>query len=140
MSDLKNNRKKALSERDWDTAIKYGEMELKQDPQSVKVLNDLAYAYFNKKDYDQALACCDKIHEVIPTEGLKVLSDKYSMRYMRYNEVLGEIYYIQGRDKEALEIFDRLKVLGSYFSKKYSLTAMIFNSGKRITKAPQKNI
>ncbi len=87
MSDLKNNRKKALSERDWDTAIKYGEMELKQDPQSVKVLNDLAYAYFNKKDYDQALACCDKIHEVIPTEDLKVL--------------------------------------GSYFSKKYSLTAMI---------------
>ena len=126
MSDLKNNRKKALSERDWDTAIKYGEMELKQDPQSVKVLNDLAYAsYFNKKDYDQALACCDKIHEVIPTENLKVLSDKYSMRYMRHNEVLGEIYYIQGRDKEALEIFDRLKVLGSYFSKKYSLTAMI---------------
>ncbi len=84
MSDLKNNRKKALSERDWDTAIKYGEMELKQDPQSVKVLNDLAYAYFNKKDYDQALACCDKIHEVIPTEDLKVLSDKYSMRYMRF--------------------------------------------------------
>ena len=125
MSELKDNRKKAISERDWDMAIKYGEMELKQDPQSVKVLNDLAYAYFNKENYDQALACCDKIHEVIPTEDLKVLSNKYSMRYMRYNEVLGEIYYIQGKDKEALEIFDRLKVLGSYFSKKYILTAMI---------------
>jgi len=82
MSELKINRKKALSERDWDMVIKYGEIELKQDPQSVKVLNDLAYAYFNKKDYDQALIYCDKIHEVIPTEDLKVLSDKYSMRYL----------------------------------------------------------
>ncbi len=125
MSDLKSNRKKALSERDWDTAIKYGEMELKQDPQSVKVLNDLAFAHFNKEDYDLALACCDKIHEAIPTDNLEKLADKYGMRYMRYNEVLGEIYYIQGKDKEALEIFDRLKVLGSYFSKKYILTAMI---------------
>ncbi|MFQ5687519.1 MAG: hypothetical protein ACE5GV_12765 [Candidatus Scalindua sp.] len=125
MSELKNNRKKALAERDWDMVVKYGEMELKQDPQSVKVLNDLAYAYFNKKDYDHALICCDKIHEVIPTEDLEVLSEKYGMRYMRYNEVLGEIYYLQGKDKEALEIFDRLKILGSYFSKKYSLTAMI---------------
>jgi hypothetical protein len=52
MSELKDNRKKAISERDWDMAIKYGEMELKQDPQSVKVLNDLAYAYFNKENYD----------------------------------------------------------------------------------------
>lgn len=125
MSELKINRKKALSERDWDMVIKYGEMELEQKPQSVKILNDLAYAHFNKKDYDQALACCNKIHEVIPTEDLKVLSEKYGMRYLRYNEVLGEIYYLQGKDKEALEIFDRLKVLGSYFSKKYSLTAMI---------------
>ncbi|MGR3304273.1 MAG: hypothetical protein ACUZ8I_17480 [Candidatus Scalindua sp.] len=125
MSELKNNRKKALAERDWDMAIKYGEIELEQKPQSVKILNDLAFAYFNKKDYNQALICCDKIHEVIPTEDLTVLSEKYGMRYMRYNEVLGEIYYLQGKDKEALEIFDRLKVLGSYFSKKYRLTAMI---------------
>jgi len=36
MSELKNNRKKALTERDWDMAIKYGEMELKQDPQREK--------------------------------------------------------------------------------------------------------
>ena len=125
MSELKNNRKKALAERDWDMAIKYGEMELKQDSQNVKILNDLTLAYFNKKDYDRALICCDKIHEAIPTEDLKDLSEKYGVRYMRYNEVLGEIYYLQGKDKEALEIFDRLKVLGYYFSKKYSLTAMI---------------
>ncbi len=125
MSELKDNRKKALAERDWDMVIKYGEMELKQDPQSVKVLNDLAHAYFNKKEYDQALTCCNKIQEIITTDDLEELADKYGMRYMRYNEVLGEIYYLQDKDKEALEIFDRLKVLGSYFSKKYSLTAMI---------------
>lgn len=49
MSRLSNNRKKALTERDWDTVIKYGEMELNQEPQSIKILNDLAFAYFNKK-------------------------------------------------------------------------------------------
>ncbi|MBT3881258.1 MAG: hypothetical protein HON76_16525 [Candidatus Scalindua sp.] len=125
MSRLKDNRKKAYTEQDWDMVIKYGELEFKQHPQSIKILNDLAIAYFNKKDYDNALICCDKIQETVPTDDLKVLSDKYSMRYMRYNEVLGEIYYLQGKDKEALEVFDRLKVLGPYFSKKYSLTAAI---------------
>ncbi len=125
MSKLKDNRKKAFTEQDWDMVIKYGELEFKQHPQSIKILNDLAIAYFNKNDYDNALICCDKIQETVPTDDLKVLSDKYSMRYMRYNEVLGEIYYLQGKDKEALEVFDRLKVLGPYFSKKYSLTAAI---------------
>ncbi len=125
MSKLKENRKKAFMENDWDMVIKYGEMEFKQNPQSVKILNDLSYAYFNKKDYDRALDCCNKIQEIITTDDLEELADKYGVRYMRYNEVLGEIYYIQGKDKDALEIFDRLKVLGPYFSKKYSLTAKI---------------
>ena len=125
MSTLKDNRKKALNDNDWDMVIKYGEMEFEQKPQSVKILNDLSFAYFNKKDYDQALICCDKIQEIIPTDDLNVLSDKYGIRYMRYNEVLGEIYYLQGKDEDALEVFDRLKVLGPYFSKKYSLTARI---------------
>jgi len=125
MSKLKDNRKKALMENDWDMVIKYGEMEFEQKPQSIKILNDLALAYFKKQDYDQALICCDKIHEIIPTEDLKVLSEKYGIHYMRYNEILGDIYYLQSKDKEALEVFDRLKVLGRYFSKKYSLTAMI---------------
>ena len=125
MSKLKENRKKALMENDWDMVIKYGEMEIEQNPQSVKVLNDLSFAYFKKQDYDQALICCDKIHEVIPTEDLKVLSEKYGVHYMRYNEVLGEIYFLQGRDEDALEVFDRLKVLGPYYSKKYSLSARI---------------
>ena len=44
MSKLKNNRKKALMENDWDMVIKYGEMEFKQNPQSIKILNDLAFA------------------------------------------------------------------------------------------------
>ncbi len=125
MSKLIEIRKKALMDIDWDMVIKYGEMEIEQKPQSVKILNDLSFAYFKKQDYDQALICCDKIHEVNPTKDLKALSEKYGVHYMRYNEVLGEIYYLQGRDEDALEVFDRLKVLGHYFSKKYSLTARI---------------
>ena len=125
MSKLKENRKKALMDNDWDMVIKYGEMEIEQNPQSVKILNDLSFAYFKKQDYDQALICCDKIHEINPAKDLKALSDKYGVHYMRYNEVLGEIYYLQGRDEDALEVFDRLKALGPYFSKKYSLSAKI---------------
>ena len=125
MSTLKDNRKKALMDNDWDMVIKYGEMEIEQKPQSIKILNDLSYAHFKKQNYDQALICCNKIHEVIPTEDLKVLSDKYGIHYMRYNEVLGEIYYLQGKDEDALEVFNRLKVLGPYYSKKYSLSAKI---------------
>ncbi|MGR3294524.1 MAG: hypothetical protein ACUZ9M_10990, partial [Candidatus Scalindua sp.] len=125
MSKLKDNRKKALLENDWDMVIKYGEMEFEQKPQSVKILNDLSFAYFKKQDYGQALICCDKIHAVTSTEDLKALSEKYGVHYMRYNEVLGEIYYLQGKDEDALKVFDRLKVLGPYFSKKYSLSARI---------------
>ena len=55
MSKLKENRKKALMDNDWDMVIKYGEMEIEQNPQSVKILNDLSFAYFKKQDYDQAL-------------------------------------------------------------------------------------
>lgn len=135
MSKLSNNRKKALTDRDWNMVIKYGEMELKQGPQSIKVLNDLAVAYFNKKDYNQALVCCDKIQKTGPTEDLAVLSEKYGMHYMRYNEVLGEIYYLQKKDKDALKIFERLKVLGPYFAKKYSLTAKILVRQKKYDSA-----
>ncbi len=125
MSKLKENRKKALADNDWDMVIKYGKMEFEQKPQSVKILNDLSFAYFKKQDYNQALVCCNKIQEIISTDDLEELADKYGIRYMRYNEVLGEIYYVQGKDKDALEVFDRLKVLGPYFSKKYSLSAKI---------------
>ena len=76
MSKLKENRKKALMDNDWDMVIKYGEMEIEQKPQSIKILNDLSFAYFKKQDYDQALICCDKIHEVNPTKDLKALSER----------------------------------------------------------------
>jgi hypothetical protein len=48
MPKLKDNRKKALLDNDWDMVIKYGEMEFEQKPQSVKILNDLSFAYFKK--------------------------------------------------------------------------------------------
>ncbi len=55
MSKLKDNRKKAFMDNDWDIVIKYVKMEFEQKPQSVKILNDLSFAYFKKQDYDQAL-------------------------------------------------------------------------------------
>ena len=44
---------------------------------------------------------------------------------MRYHEILGEIYYRKNRDDDALRVFNGLKTLDPYFSKKYSLSAKI---------------
>ncbi|MBC8199988.1 MAG: tetratricopeptide repeat protein [Desulfobacteraceae bacterium] len=125
ISKFSDGRRKAYKERDWDKVIQYGEMELKQDPGNIKALNDLSYAYYNKQDYDRALSLCEKIYELSPQEDLAVQVQKIGARYMRHHEVLGEIYYLRGRDDDALKIFERLKTLGLLFSKKYSLSAEI---------------
>lgn len=66
MSKISNLLRKAYRERDWDKTIKYGEQALKQDPKDIKVLNDLACAYFNKGDYERSLAICETIYEIAP--------------------------------------------------------------------------
>lgn len=125
ISKFSDGRRKAYRERDWDKVIQYGEMEVKQDPGNIKALNDLSYAYYNKQDYDRALSLCEKIYELSSQEDLAAQAQKLGARYMRYHEVLGEIYYLRGRDEDALKIFERLKALGPLFSKKYNLSAKI---------------
>ena len=126
MSKFSDGRKKAYKERDWDKVIQYGEMEVKQDPGNIKTLNDLSYAYYNKQDYDRALSLCERIYGLSPQGDLALQAQRLGTRYMRHHEVLGEIYHLRGRDDDALKIFERLKVLGPLFSKKYSLSAKIY--------------
>jgi len=126
VSKFSDARKKAYKERDWDKVIQYGEMEVKQNPQNLKALNDLSYAYFNKRNYDQALSLCERIYEMSPPGDLALQAQRLGARYMRHHEVLGEIYHLRGRDDDALKIFERLKALGPIFSKKYSLSAKIY--------------
>ncbi|MEE9421246.1 MAG: hypothetical protein V3W43_17350, partial [Desulfatiglandaceae bacterium] len=126
MSKFSDGRKKAYKERDWDKVIQYGEMEVKQDPGNIKALNDLSYAYHNKQAYDRALSLCERIYGLSPQRDLALQAQRLGTRYMRHHEVLGEIYHLRGRDDDALKIFERLKVLGPLFSKKYSLSAKIY--------------
>ena len=125
MSKFSNVLRKAYRERDWDKTIKYGEQAINQDPKDIKVLNDLACAYFNKGDYERSLAICETIYEINPPDNLTVQAKELGVRYMRHHEILGEIYYLKGRDEDALRTFARLKKLGNVFSKKYSLSAKI---------------
>lgn len=126
MSKFSDGRKKAYKERDWDKVIEYAEMELREDPENIKALNDLSYACFNRQDYDRALSLCERIYELTPQRDVAVQSQKLGTRYMRHHEILGEIYYLRGRDDDALKIFEQLKVLGPLFSKKYGLSARIY--------------
>ncbi|HLE17765.1 MAG TPA: tetratricopeptide repeat protein, partial [Syntrophales bacterium] len=126
MSKYNDERRKAYREEDWDGVIKYGELELKQDPNDIKVMNDLAHAHYNKKNYDRAFATCESILKISPVEDIAAQAEKHGPRYLRYYEVLGELYYRQNKHEEALKIFNDLKPLGPFFSKKYSLSAEIY--------------
>jgi len=126
VSKYNDERRKAYREEDWDGVIKYGELELKQDPNDIKVMNDLAHAHYNKKNYDRAFATCESILKISPVEDIAAQAEKHGPRYLRYYEVLGELYYRQNKHEEALKIFNDLKPLGPFFSKKYSLSAEIY--------------
>ncbi|MFH1242018.1 MAG: tetratricopeptide repeat protein [Pseudomonadota bacterium] len=126
MSKSSDGRKKAYRDRDWDNVIRRGEAELRQDPENIKVLNDLACAYYNKGDYERAFSLCQSLYELNPQRDLHVQARELGIRYMRHHEVLGELYYLRGRDRDALEVFGRLKELGPVFSRKYSLSAKIY--------------
>ena len=89
MSKISNLLRKAYRDRDWDKTIKYGEQALKQEPKDIKVLNDLACAYFNKRDYERSLAICETIYEIAPPDNLTVQAKELGVRYMRHHEILG---------------------------------------------------
>ena len=119
------DRKAAYHKGAWDDVIRFGEKELKKDPKNIKVLNDLACAYYMKRDYEHAVKLCENIYRIEPKPDLHSQAKKIGPRYMRYHEILAEIYFQQGKDKEALAICDALKELTSIFSKKHTIAAQV---------------
>ena len=130
MSKHNEERLRCYREKDWDGVIRHGENDLKKNPNDIKVLNDLARAYFQKGDYDRALVLCESIQKIYPSVDLNVQADELGLRFMRYHEILGEIYYRKNRGDDALRVFNDLKTLGPYFSKKYSHSAKIYINRK----------
>lgn len=119
-------RAQAYKDHDWDAVIKYGEMDLDRDPGDIRTHNDLAYAYYHKKNYDRAMELCEHIYELEPAVDVTVQVKTIGAQNMRYHEILGEMYYLKGRDEEALKILEPLKALDKVFAKKYSVTAKIY--------------
>ena len=92
MSKFSKERSGAYKNRDWNKVIKYGEMELEQDPHNIKVLNDLSCAYFKKKNYDRALVLCESIRKLMLSVDMAAQSEElaheitkkggYNIRYV----------------------------------------------------------
>jgi len=121
-----NIRKTSFSRGDWPNVILHGEKELGKDGNNVKVLNDLAFAYYMQQDFDRSLKLCENIYRINPKPDLKTQAKEIGPRYMRHHEILAEMYFSQGRDEEALAICKRLKVLAGIFSKKHLIAAQVY--------------
>ncbi len=124
---LDEDRKDAYRRGAWQAVIKYGEAGLKSDPKNIKILNDLAYAYYKKGQFDRAMELCETIYRLHPCDDLRHQAKHLGLRYMRYHEVLAEMYALRGMDKEAMAICRRLmEQLDPMFSKKYAIAAQIY--------------
>ncbi len=134
-SHHEKDRKAAFAKGDWNNVILHGEHELKKTPDDVRVLNDLAFAYYNKQDFDHALKLCETIYRIEPGPDLKAQAKKIGPRYMRYHEILADMYFMQGRDEEALAICNNLKALTTLFSKKHTISARIYARRGNMTAA-----
>jgi len=124
-SHHEDSRKAAYRKGIWNDVIRYGEKELKHDSDNIKVLNDVAFAYYMNRDYEQATKLCEHIYHIEPKPDIRVQAREIGPRYMRYHEILADMYVLQGRDEEALAICNNLKTLTSLFSKKHSIAAKI---------------
>jgi len=122
----RQSRDRAYAKGDWLAVIRYGEEELKHDPENIKLLNDLAHAYYARADYARAFEICKDIYRIHPCTDLAAQSKQLKPRYMRYHEILAEMYFMHGMDRQALEICGRLKALGQLFAKKYSIAAQVY--------------
>ncbi|MFQ5335852.1 MAG: tetratricopeptide repeat protein, partial [Flavobacteriales bacterium] len=118
-------RREAYRKGAWTAVIKYGEAGLKTDPEDIKALNDLAYAYYKKAQYDRALEMCERIYHLHPCEDLASQAKELGTRYMRHHEVLAEMYFLRGNDEAALGICEKLKPLDPLFSRKYVIESQI---------------
>lgn len=110
---------------EWNKIIQLLGKKPPQEYDDVRLLNDLAVAYHQLQKFDQALAVCEQISKLEPNPDLVRQQTELTPRYMRYHTVMGEVLYRKGEMDKALDIFTRLKVVGTRFSDKYYYSGRI---------------
>ena len=131
MFDIHNKLDHMYQKENWEGIIKIGEKLFQDGTEDIKILNDLAIAYRNKKMLEESFKVCDRIYSANPVHDILKQSINLGIRYMRYHMVMGEILYKKGEYEKALKIFDSLKILGSHFSDKFYLAARIYTKQKK---------
>ncbi|MEK6712440.1 MAG: protein kinase, partial [Nitrospinota bacterium] len=104
---------------EWNKIIQLLGKKPPQEYDDIRLLNDLAVAYHQSEKFDQALAVCEQISKLEPNPDLGRQQTELTPRYMRYHAIMGEVLYRKGEMDKALDIFNRLKVVGTRFSDKY---------------------
>lgn len=124
---MSNSKKleKLYSKEDWDGIIKIGSELFDDLEEDVHVLNDLSVAYNKKEMHEDAYKVCKRIYELNPKPDMAKQSIEIGVRYMRHHLVMGECYFYKKMFKEALEIFQKLNVIGKQFSERYIFAANI---------------
>ncbi len=92
----------------------------------IRLLNDLAVAYQQEKQWDQVIQVCERIGTLEPWPDLMKQQAELTPRYMRYHAAMGEALYRRGEYDKALAIFNDLKAVGSRFSDKYYYSGRIY--------------
>ncbi|MBT3350173.1 MAG: protein kinase [Nitrospinaceae bacterium] len=91
----------------------------------IRLLNDLAIAYHQLKNWDRVIEVYERIRAIEPWPDLMKQQSELTVRYMRYHAVMGEALYRKGEFDKALSIFNDLKAVGSRFSDKYYFSGRI---------------
>ena len=131
MFDIVKKLDKLYEKEHWDEIIKIGEKLFLDGTEDIRVLNDLAVAYRRKRMIEDAFKVCERIYLQNPDSDIIKQSINLGIRYMRYHQIMGEIFYKKGKYEKALKIFDSLKCLGSHFSDKFFLAARIYTEQKK---------
>lgn len=131
MFDIHNKLDNLYLKENWEGIIKIGEKLFLDGTEDVKILNDLAIAYRNKKMMEEAFKVCERIYSINPDPDILKQSVNLGIRYMRHHIIMGEILYKKGEYEKALKIFNSLKTLGSHFSDKFYLAARIYTKQKK---------
>ncbi len=105
MFDVVKKLDKLYAKEQWDEIIKIGEKLFLDGTEDVKILNDLAVAYRRKRMIEDTFTVCERIYFLNPDPDIIKQSINLGVRYMRYHQIMGEIFYMKGEYEKALKIF-----------------------------------
>ncbi|WP_447972583.1 protein kinase domain-containing protein [Nitrospira sp. Kam-Ns4a] len=131
----RERREKAYHEGKWDQVLSLALKQLEEEPGDLKALNDLAVAYYEQEQYDQAFETCQQLQALLPTHDVLRQLSSSGLRYMRHHIVYGALLYRRGQFREALDVFTSLKCLKGHFSDKFHYAAQIFLMQGRVDQA-----